>query len=288
LEAPGHFFHVLSRGNARHPIFLDDSDRIRFLDTLGEAVSRFTVRCHAYCLMGNHYHLLLQPTGGTLSRAIRHLNGVYSQRFNRRHGRVGHVFAGRFKSLLVDRDTYLLALSRYIALNPVRSGAVSDPEAWRWSSHSALVGAVGAPEWLTTREVLEAFDARGGPFARIAYARFVAAGMREDHAPHLDALERAANRGGILGEAEFVARFAEALDRRRSEKQFAKRERFACRPALERILAGARTGDLPSRIESARRTHGYSVGEIAKFLGVSRGSIARAARAFSRLEELSK
>lgn len=279
LEAPGHFFHVLARGNAKHPIFLDDRDRERFLETLGEAVSRFEVSCHAYCLMANHYHLLLQPMQETLSRAVRHLNGVYSQRFNRRHERVGHVFAGRFKSLLVDRDHYLLVLCRYIALNPVRSGAVRDPADWRWSAHGALVGTVAAPDWLTTTEVLEAFDARGDGLARDAYARFVEEGVRADRESELDGLDRAAHLGGILGSSDFIAGFSRRLDRSRGNREHSKRERFVDRPPLGQILEGGDLAGLAGRIETARRDHGYSLEEVGRALGIDRRTVVRLVRA---------
>jgi REP element-mobilizing transposase RayT len=286
FEAPGNFFHVLARGNAKHPIFIDDRDRERFLETLGEAVSRFQVRCHTYCLMANHYHLLLQPMQETLSRAVRHLNGVYSQRFNRRHQRVGHVFAGRFKSLLVDREHYLLMLCRYIALNPVRSGAVREPADWRWSGHRALVGTVAAPDWLTPNEILEAFDPRGDGFARDAYARFVEEGIRPDRASELDELDRAVDLGGILGSSEFIANFSRRLDRSRGNREHSKRERFVDRPPLERILGGKDVAGLAGRIESARRDHGYSLDEIGRVLGIDRRTVVRLARASKVDEEI--
>ena len=120
IEYPGAVYHVTSRGNARKKIFLDDIDRDEFLATLGWVVERFGWGCHAYCLMDNHFHLLIETPKPNLSLGMRQLNGVYTQRFNRRHKRVGHLFQGRFKAILVERDSYLLELARYIVLNPVR------------------------------------------------------------------------------------------------------------------------------------------------------------------------
>ena len=137
LEFPGAVYHVTSRGNARAAIFLDDEDRPIFLGVLGAVVARFGWLCHAYCLMDNHYHLLLETPDPNLSRGMRQLNGVYTQRFNRRHGRVGHVLQGRFKAILVDRDGYLLELARYLVLNPVRAGRVKDPG--RYSTVSKVI-----------------------------------------------------------------------------------------------------------------------------------------------------
>jgi REP element-mobilizing transposase RayT len=133
-------YHVTARGNAREPIFFDDEDRQSFLTILGSVVNRFNWLCHAYCLMGNHYHLLIETPDGNLSRGMRQLNGVYTQKVNRRYSRVGHLFQGRFKSILVDKGSYLLELARYVVLNPVRAKLVKDPKDWEWSSYRATVG----------------------------------------------------------------------------------------------------------------------------------------------------
>lgn len=127
IEFPGGLYHVTARGNGRQSIFDDDTDCARFLKVLTSVVSRYNVICHAYCLMGNHYHLLLETPEGNLSRAMRQLNGVYSQAFNRRHQRPGHVFQGRFHAQVVDKDDYLRTVCRYIVLNPVRAGLVAHP-----------------------------------------------------------------------------------------------------------------------------------------------------------------
>src|SRR5450759_1095392 len=139
IESPGAIYHVTARGNAREAIFRDDADRDLFLAALGEVVTRFGWLFHAYCLMDNHYHLLIETSQGNLSPGMRQLNGVYTQRVNRRHARVGHVFQGRFKAILVERDSYLLELARYIVLNPVRP---------RWSrTRIATPGAAIRPRW---------------------------------------------------------------------------------------------------------------------------------------------
>jgi REP element-mobilizing transposase RayT len=137
LQLPGGIYRVTARGNARGPIFEDDDDRVRFLVVLASTVARYRMRCHAYCLMGNHYHLLVQTLEPNLSIAMRQLNGVYAQRFNRRHERCGHVLQGRFGAQLVGGDAYLRELCRYIVLNPVRAGLVAHPGDWRWSSFQA-------------------------------------------------------------------------------------------------------------------------------------------------------
>lgn len=148
IEFPGALYHVTSRGDRREPIYRDDADRECQLDVLAEAVARFDADVLAYCQMGNHYHLVLQTHSGWLSRLMRHLNGVYTQAFNRRHGLVGHLFQGRFKAVLVDRDSYLVALCRYVERNPVAAGLVQRPADWAWSSCRAHLGIAPAPPWL--------------------------------------------------------------------------------------------------------------------------------------------
>ena len=148
IEFADAVYHVTARGNRQEPIFLDDHDRRLFLDLLAQAFDRFDAGALAYCLMGNHYHLVLRTRQPNLSALMRHVNGVFTQRVNRRHGKVGHVFQGRFKAILVDRDAYLLEVCRYVDLNPVRAGMVASARDWPWSSYQALTGASPVPPWL--------------------------------------------------------------------------------------------------------------------------------------------
>jgi len=140
IEFPGALYHITSRGNQKAAIYLDDTDRIQFLDTLSAVCSRFNWVIHAYCLMDNHYHLLVETPVSNLSLGMRQLNGVYTQRFNRQQNRVGHVFQGRYKSVIVEKDSYLLELARYIVLNPVRAKMVRTVKHWQWSSYRATAG----------------------------------------------------------------------------------------------------------------------------------------------------
>jgi len=138
IEFPGAVYHVTARGNARAAIFLNDDDRRRFLALLTETAGRRGWTCHAYCLMDNHYHLMLETAAANLGRGMRQINGVYTQRFNRAHDRVGHVFQGRYKAILVEKQAYLLELCRYVVLNPVRAGMVAAPGDWAWSSYRRM------------------------------------------------------------------------------------------------------------------------------------------------------
>jgi REP element-mobilizing transposase RayT len=174
IEYRGAYYHVTSRGNERKSIFRDDADREKFIELLGRAVQDFDLRLHGYVLMANHYHLLVETPGGGLSRALRYINGVYTQAFNRRHRRAGHLFQGRYKAIVVDKETYLLELSRYIHLNPWRLKRSHDPFKYRWSSLNAYVSGRPAASWLTVREVLSAFGSRG----KLGYREFIIDGMK--------------------------------------------------------------------------------------------------------------
>lgn len=176
LEYPGALYHITARGNEQQTIFRDETDRQHFLKLFGHEILQQRWRCYAYCLMGNHYHLLLDTPEPNLSRGMRRLNGSYTQRFNWRHHRVGHLLQGRFKSLLVERESYLLELCRYVVLNPVRAGMVSLPQEWAWSSYGAMAGGSAAPVWLDVAGVLGLFDT-DHMRARQAYQQFVADGI---------------------------------------------------------------------------------------------------------------
>ncbi len=198
IQEPDLIRHVMSRGNAKMRIFLDDVDCSHFMCLLTDVLAESAIRCWNYCLMPNHYHLTLQPTRPNLSQAIARLNGVYGLWWNRRHEKVGHVFQGRFKDQVVDREEYLVALSRYVVMNPVRSGLVQRPEDWRWSSYRATAGLCSAPAFLDSSATLELFG-RGeeGP------ARFVAA-MAE--AADLAQMDRIRSNERILGPLAFKKR----------------------------------------------------------------------------------
>ena len=150
LEFPNALYHITSRGDRRENIYDDDTDRIIFLETLGKVVADYNWLCHSYCLMDNHYHLIIETLDSNLSKGMRQLNGVFTQATNRRHSRSGHLFQGRYKAILVDKDQYLLELARYVVLNPVRAkGMIRNIEDWPWSNYLAFIGHTKAQEWLT-------------------------------------------------------------------------------------------------------------------------------------------
>jgi putative transposase len=185
LQYPGAVFHITQRGNERRDIFVDDSDRERFLELLAKAVERFGWILTAFVLMTNHYHLVVQLTEESLSRGLHWLNASYSQWFNRRHDRVGHLFQGRFKAVLVDSETYFLEVVRYVVLNPVRAGMVSHPCDFQWSSFPASAGLCAVPEWLAADNVRALFG-DDVSLATARYTRFVEDGIGREGSPWAD------------------------------------------------------------------------------------------------------
>ena len=178
LEFCGALYHVTSRGDGQEAIYHDDADRNLCLEVLKGTIRRFNWRVHAWCLMGNHYHLLVETPDGNLAQGMRHFNGVYTQRFNRRHGRTGHVFQGRYKAILVQKDGYLLELARYIVLNPLRAHMVRSAKGWPWSSYQATAGLIKVPDWLETDWILSTFSQRRSQ-ALERYRAFVAEGKNQ-------------------------------------------------------------------------------------------------------------
>ncbi len=202
LEHPGALWHVHNRGVERRDIFLDDSDRRLFLDLLAETVKTYHWRVHTFTQMTNHFHLIVQTPEPTLSRGAQFLTGEYADAFNRTHRRVGHLFQGRFSSHLVDEESYLLELSRYVVLNPVRARMVERPGDWPWSSYRALAGQGAVPSWLETRTILDHFDPWDPASARMLYRKFVAEGIGLTRSPWEDLVA-----GVYLGRATFIARW---------------------------------------------------------------------------------
>ena len=172
LEFSGALYRVTSHGNGRKNIYLEESDFELFLDVLSTVCAQFDWVIHAYCLMNNHYHLLIETPDANLSRGMRQLNGVFTQSMNRKHHRVGHLFQGRYKSILVDKDVYLLELCRYLVLNPVRAKMVDGPGDWLWSSRGCMVGKSKSPSWLGTDALLSYFNIKRS-IAITEYVHFV-------------------------------------------------------------------------------------------------------------------
>lgn len=178
IEFAGALYHITSRGDGREDIFIDDDDRALFLHIVSTACERFNWCVHAYCLMDNHYHLVIETPDANLSKGMRHLNGVYTQSFNRKHKRVGHVFQGRYKAVIVQKESYLLELARYVVLNPVRARMVRSAKDWPWSSYRKTAGFIEADRWLNVDWLLSAFSKRRSEAFK-CYRRFVSEGKNQ-------------------------------------------------------------------------------------------------------------
>lgn len=258
-------YHAIARGNERATIFRDDRDRRWLLAGLERVVERYGWICHAYCLMGNHFHLLIETPNANLSIGMRQLNGVYAARFNRRHGRVGHLFEGRFKAYLVEKDAYALGVARYVVLNPVRAQLCSHPGEWRWSSYRATAGLEPPPEFLTIDWLLDQLSPdRARAHAR--YTAFVESALQD--ATHLEP----------LGELYFgTQQFA-------SEKhppppyspEIPSRQQRATRPSLDQLFSSGSDDE----IGGAVHLHGYRLAEIARHLRLHPSTVTRRLRVF--------
>lgn len=271
LEFPNAIYHVTARGNARSDIFLDDEDRQLFLDCLGEVVVRFGWLCHAYCLMDNHYHAMIETPEANLSLGMRQLNGVYTQRFNRRHGRVGHVFQGRYKAIVVDRDSYLLELCRYVVLNPIRAGMVKKIERYAWSSYPATLGLAACPAWVTTDWVLGQL-AKTRAVARRRYAQFVAEGAS------LPSPWPQVRGQAVLGPEAFVENMRPMLDDVRNLKEISRPQRLLHRPSLQKIFTKAVQAEKSLRDAAIRQSfqdYGFSMAEISRHAGVHYSTVSK-------------
>jgi putative transposase len=270
IEFPDALYHVTARGDRCEAIFEDDQDRRVFLQILERVVTRFNWLCYAWCLMDNHYHLVIQTPDGNLSKGMRQLNGVYTQAGNRRHRRAGHLFQGRFKAILVDRDAYLLELSRYVVLNPVRVGMVASPADWPWSSYRASLGLEAPASWLAVDGLLAQFAGQR-QLAQTRYAKFVAEGVNADSPwEHL--------KGQVfLGDDRFVQRMQVCLAaEHRDDVQIPLTQRRPPPPPLHQIESDA--PDRNEAIVTAYATGAYSYQELADYFGIHFTTVGRVVR----------
>jgi putative transposase len=202
IHCPGALYHVILRGNARQDIFFDEKDRYRFYLLIQEGTERYRHCIHAFCLMTNHIHLLVQVADVPLSRIMQNLSFRYTRWANWRQGKSGHLFQGRYKAILVDADEYLLELVRYLHLNPVRAAMAKDPINYQWSSHRAYCGKESIP-WLYTDLTLSPFGRRMDAAQR-KFREFVLEGVGEGHRPEFHGCSGADSR--LLGDDAFAER----------------------------------------------------------------------------------
>jgi REP element-mobilizing transposase RayT len=206
IQFPGAFYHITSRGNERRPVFSSQRDREKFLSYLESASERYKAVIHVYCLMDNHYHLLLETPAGNLSQIMHHVNGAYTTYFNTKRLRSGHLFQGRYKAILIDADEYAKELSRYIHLNPVRAGMVGKPEEYEWSSYRAYTVERNASEWLNRDFILGYFSEKQLRAMKL-YCEFVDSAIDQEYENPLDDISNSV----ILGGKEFLTRIKDRL-----------------------------------------------------------------------------
>ena len=235
IEYPGAFYHITARGNERKNIFKSNRDRERFLGYLGSASERYKAIIHTYSLMDNHYHILLQTPAGNLSQIMHHINGAYTNYFNVKRKRSGHLFQGRYKALLVDIYEYALELSRYIHLNPVKAGMVDKPEQYKWSSYRDYINVNKSSKWLYTEFILSLFS-RKTSIAKKQYRRFVESMADVDYeSPFKDVFAST-----ILGGRSFINQIREKhLDRKKSDRDLPDLKQFYEMPDIEGIIKQA-------------------------------------------------
>jgi REP element-mobilizing transposase RayT len=279
VQFAGALYHVTSRGNEKQVIFKDDRDLRRRMDWMARTVRTYGWRLHAFVLMTNHDHLFVETPAPNLAGGMQYLNGGYTGYFNFRHRRVGHLFQGRYKAVVVENEGHYREISRYIHLNPVRAGMVARPEEWPWSSYPGYHRGRSALPWVTYSDVLDLYDTDEMK-ARRAYRQFVAAGLKGD----LDSPMRQAVHGLILGSDRFVARIARMLEDRPDDPGVPLLAQLRDRPSIERIAqatarccgvdpeawsAGHRSDSMARALAAyfARRRHGYSATRVAPALG---------------------
>jgi REP element-mobilizing transposase RayT len=275
-DFPGAVHHVTSRGNERRPIFFDDHDRETFLRFVGDAARRFSWSVTAYVLMTNHFHLLVQTREANLSRGMHWLNTRYAVWVNRRHERSGHLYGGRFKAFLIEKETYFREVLRYVALNPVRAKLVERPEDFVWSSYRATCGLTNAPGWLDVTAALAQFAGDGDAAQRL-YREFVEQkiGSTERLWDHLKCTL-------FLGTEEWLRRVRRRIESKPRSSEHPKRQRGAGRPEMRHVIAAvaSTSGTSEDRIRHGR---GGRLRRLAAWIGWDEGwltlaSIAAALR----------
>ncbi len=286
LSFPGAFSHCINRGNRREPIYRDEDDYQQMLKGLGQACERFEVRIHGYCLLPNHFHVLMQQQELPISSALRSLETQYAIYFNRKYHQTGHVFQGRFRSIVCDKAFYLLELIRYIHLNPVRARLVELPHQWKWSSLPALLG-LSRNGWLYRKDVMELFGGR--PRQRLLEFLTQAPGLTSSQmypAPSLS----------ILGSREFIREVTRHREPRRTRGRNDSGPKLplsklgeilgqAAGVTLEELCCphkgSRRQSEVRERlVHVATRRMFYAGMEVARFLGVTSGAITLANRRF--------
>ncbi|HAK50833.1 MAG TPA: addiction module toxin RelE [Gammaproteobacteria bacterium] len=273
IEFPGAIYHITSKGSKGQTIFRDREDRAVFLNTLDNVVSRFSWLVHSYVLMDEHFHLVVEIPEANLSKGMRQLNGVYTQHFNRRHDEDGPIFQGRFKSVLFEKSSYLLPVCRHVVLNPVRVGAPSQLNRYRWSSFRATAGYAKTPSFLHTSDLLAGFSKRE-KVSRRKFREYVGEGIDSD-SPLLERSNQV-----LLGSAKFIREMQPILQGEKMAKRGPKQARR--RRSLSALFRTVDSKTRAERNELIRRAHldyGYTLMDIGQHLGLHYTTVSKVVNA---------
>jgi len=281
INYPEAFYHVTSRGNERKNVFKSKRDREKFFGYLESATQRYDAVIHSFCLMDNHYHLLIETPSGNLPQIMRHINGSYTTYFNVKRARSGHLFQGRYKAILVEIDEYAKELSRYIHLNPVRAKMVKTPEEYEWSSYQFYIGLQKSPEWLFRDFILGYFGGKVST-AQKGYRSFVSAMVNEEYDSPLDEVVCST----LLGSPNFISFIKDKfLSGKKPDKNL---------PALKELVEKASMQDIFDEVESilgkqptlarnikmflCQRYTGEKLKDIGTHFGIGESGVAHASR----------
>ena len=281
IEYPDAFYHVTARGNEQKDVFKSQKDREKFLSYLESATTRYGASIHAWCLMNNHYHLLMQTPMGNLSQIMRHINGAYTTYFNVKRKRAGHLFQGRYKAILVEADEYASELSRYIHLNPVRAKMVARPEEYQWSSYRSYIGLGKTVDWLETDFILGYFGGKAAD-TQSRYRTFVEELLDSEYDSPLNATVAST----VLGSEEFVREISEKhLGEKQAERSVPAVRALTARPALDEIVVKikAEFGEQDALARSmsiycCQKFSGAKLKEIGACFGISDSAVSQTSR----------
>ncbi len=285
ITFPGACYHITSRGNERKAVFKSRLDHEKFLQYLESATQRYDALIHVYCMMDNHYHLLLETPSANLPQIMRHVNGAYTTYFNIKRKRSGHLFQGRYKAILVQIDEYAKELSRYIHLNPVRAGMVEKPEAYQWSSYRFYIGKEKAPAWLHRAFLLQYFGEKES-VAQDRYQRFVNALVGKEYESPLKNVVSST----LLGNADFISYVKETLlSDKKPDKDL---------PALKDLAPKTSTQDVFDAVDDSlgddaklarsvkmylcQRYTAERLRDLGKHFGISESGVSQAGRRVSQ------
>ena len=292
IAFPGAFYHVTSRGNERKAVFKSNSDRVKFLEYLESASQRYDALIHAYCLMDNHYHLLLETPSANISQIMRHINGAYTTYFNIKRDRSGHLFRGRYNAILVDIDEYAKQLSRYIHLNPVRAKMVLSPEEYEWSSYRAYIGKQKPANWLYRDFILGYFGSKIST-AEKEYQKFVTTIVDKKFDSPLDEVVGST----LLGSADFIAYIKDNfLSDKQPDKELPALKELAKKASIEdifEIVEPVFTNDKALarnvKLYLCQKYTGQKLKQIGMHFGIGESGVSQACRRVSlKIEKDSK